>query len=132
MEADHESNRGDQAMKIGAMNHPARDPIAEIEWIGRHGFDFVDFTLEPPAADPDRIDPDSVRSTLDRLGLALVAPALPLRRPPAGLAGRTPALPAGCPSDRGDGPERPLQQAPARLLSPGRRDLACRGALPAL
>ena len=49
-------------MQIGVMNHPARDPIAEIEWIGQHGFDFVDFTLEPPAADPDVIDPDAIRT----------------------------------------------------------------------
>jgi len=39
-------------MKIGAMNHPARNPLEEIDWFGQHGFDFVDFTLEPPAADP--------------------------------------------------------------------------------
>ena len=39
-------------MQIGAMNHPARDPLGEIDWFGRHGFDFIDFTLEPPAADP--------------------------------------------------------------------------------
>ena len=45
-------------MKIGAMNHPARNPLEEIDWFGRHGFDFVDFTLEPPAADPDQIDPE--------------------------------------------------------------------------
>jgi sugar phosphate isomerase/epimerase len=75
-------------MKLGAMNHPARDPIAEVEWIGRHGFDFVDFTLEPPAADPDRIDPDAVRSTLDRLGLGVVAHSawfLPLASPFGGI-----------------------------------------------
>src|SRR3954447_25610369 len=75
-------------MKIGAMNHPARDPIAEVEWIGRHGFDFVDFTLEPPAADPAGIDPDAVRSALDRLGLGVGAHSawvLPLASPFAGI-----------------------------------------------
>jgi hypothetical protein len=36
-------------MKIGVVNHPVRNPLAEIEWIGKNGFDFVDFTLEPPA-----------------------------------------------------------------------------------
>jgi sugar phosphate isomerase/epimerase len=60
-------------MKVGAMNHPARDPLEEIDWIGRHGFDFVDLTLEPPAADPDRIDPGAVRAALDRHGLGVVA-----------------------------------------------------------
>lgn len=49
-------------MKIGAMNHPTRDPLEEIDWFGRHGFDFVDFTLEPPAADPDQIDTAGIRA----------------------------------------------------------------------
>jgi sugar phosphate isomerase/epimerase len=60
-------------MKIGGMNHPARDPLEEIEWFGRHGFDFVDLTLEPPAADPARIKPEAVRIMLDRHGLGVVA-----------------------------------------------------------
>jgi sugar phosphate isomerase/epimerase len=75
-------------MQIGVMNHPARDPIAEIEWIGEHGFDFVDFTLEPPAADPEVIDPDVVRDALDRHHLGVVAHTawfIPLGSPFAGI-----------------------------------------------
>jgi hypothetical protein len=34
-------------MKIGAMNYPARNPLEGTDCPGRHGFDFVDFTLEP-------------------------------------------------------------------------------------
>jgi sugar phosphate isomerase/epimerase len=60
-------------MKIGAMNHPARDPLEEIAWFGRHGFDFVDFTLEPPAADPDQINPKAVRAALNQHQLEVVA-----------------------------------------------------------
>jgi hypothetical protein len=60
-------------MKIGAMNYPARNPLQEIEWFGEHGFDFVDFTLEPSAADPDQIDTVAVRKALDRYGLGVVA-----------------------------------------------------------
>ena len=60
-------------MQIGVMNHPARNPLEEIEWIGRHAFDFVDFTLEPPAADPDQIDADKIRALLDRHQLGVVA-----------------------------------------------------------
>jgi sugar phosphate isomerase/epimerase len=60
-------------MKIGAMNHPARDPLEEIEWIGANGFDFVDFTLEPPAADPGQFNPAAVRGALQRHGLGVVA-----------------------------------------------------------
>lgn len=75
-------------MKIGAMNHPARDPIAEIAWIGQNGFEFVDFTLEPPAADPDRIDLEAVRSALERYRLDVVAHTayyVPLGSPLAAL-----------------------------------------------
>ncbi len=60
-------------MKIGAMNHPSRNVGKEIDWIGQHGFDFVDLTLEPPAAAPDHIDPAAVRAALDRHGLGVVA-----------------------------------------------------------
>jgi sugar phosphate isomerase/epimerase len=75
-------------MKIGAMNHPARDPLAEIEWIGQNGFDFVDFTLEPPAADPDLVNPAAVRATLNRFHLGVVAHTawfLPFGTPFAGI-----------------------------------------------
>ena len=71
-------------MQIGVMNHPARDPVGEIEWIGTNGFEFVDFTLEPPAADPDQIDTDAIRAALDRHGLGVVAHTayyLPLASP---------------------------------------------------
>jgi sugar phosphate isomerase/epimerase len=75
-------------MKIGGMNHPARDPVAEIEWFAEHGFDFVDFTLEPPAADPAQIDPRAIRAALDRHRLDVVAHTpwfLPFASPFAGV-----------------------------------------------
>jgi hypothetical protein len=31
-------------MQIGAMNHPAHNPLEEIECIGENSFGFVDFT----------------------------------------------------------------------------------------
>ncbi|MEX1026484.1 MAG: sugar phosphate isomerase/epimerase family protein [Candidatus Paceibacterota bacterium] len=60
-------------MQIGAMNHPGRNPIEEIDWIGENGFDFVDFTLEPPTAAPEQVDAAAVRSALQRHGLGVVA-----------------------------------------------------------
>lgn len=60
-------------MKIGAMNHPARNPLEEIDLFGRNGFDFVDFTLEPPAAGPDQINIQAVRDALARHNLGVVA-----------------------------------------------------------
>lgn len=62
-------------MKIGAMNHPARDPISEIEWFGQNGFDFVDLTLEPPTADPADLDIEGIRVALGRYHLDVVAHA---------------------------------------------------------
>ena len=53
-------------MKIGAMNHPARNPVEEIDWFGQNGFDFVDLTLEPPGADPADVDGEGVRQALAR------------------------------------------------------------------
>jgi sugar phosphate isomerase/epimerase len=75
-------------MKIGAMNHPARDPLREIEWFGQNGFDFVDLTLEPPSADPADLNIQAVRAVLDGYGLDLVAHAayfIPISSPFAGL-----------------------------------------------
>ena len=66
------------------MNHPARDPVAEIDGIGERGFDSVDSTLEPPAADPGRIDVAAVRAALDNHSLGVVAHTayyLPLASP---------------------------------------------------
>ncbi|MDZ4801280.1 MAG: sugar phosphate isomerase/epimerase family protein [Bryobacteraceae bacterium] len=37
-------------MLIGAMNHPAQDVISEIRWMAEMRLDFIDLTLEPPAA----------------------------------------------------------------------------------
>ena len=71
-------------MQIGAMNHPARDPVEEINWIGEHEFDFVDLTLEPPEAAPKQINVDAVLAALDRHKLGIVthtAYYLPLASP---------------------------------------------------
>jgi len=59
-------------MIIGAMNHPGRDLLKEIDWIGAMGFDFVDLTLEPPMAEARRLDLRAVRSVLENNGLSVV------------------------------------------------------------
>ena len=59
-------------MHVGAMNHPGRNPIKEIEWIAEMGFDFVDLTLEPPMAQPRQLDIPALRAVLDRTGLYVV------------------------------------------------------------
>jgi sugar phosphate isomerase/epimerase len=54
------------------MNHPGRDLFKEIDWIATMGFDFIDLTLEPPAADVRRLDLQALRSALDDNGLGVV------------------------------------------------------------
>jgi sugar phosphate isomerase/epimerase len=59
-------------MLVGAMNNPARDIFSEMRWMSETGLDFIDLTLEPPAAAPWRIDPKAVRSALNDFSLGVV------------------------------------------------------------
>ena len=58
-------------MLVGAMNHPGRDVLHEIEWIAGMGLGFIDLTLEPPLAASWKVDPGTIRSALEanRLGV---------------------------------------------------------------
>jgi len=71
-------------MLIGAMNHPRQDVLQEIEWMAALEMDFVDLTLEPPAADVSRVDPKTIRAALAEHDLGIVghtAYYLPLCNP---------------------------------------------------
>jgi sugar phosphate isomerase/epimerase len=59
-------------MLIGAMNNPARDVFSEMRWMGEAKLDFIDLTLEPPAAAPWKIDPEKIRDTLAEYNLGVV------------------------------------------------------------
>ena len=59
-------------MLIGAMNHPANDVLAEIEWMAEMGLGFIDLTLEPPAAASWRVDAAAIRRALDKHGMLAV------------------------------------------------------------
>lgn len=59
-------------MLIGTMNHPARDVLNEVEWIAAMGFDFIDLTLEPPAALPARIDVKALGELIRKHNLQVV------------------------------------------------------------
>ena len=59
-------------MLIGAMNHPARDVIGEIQWMSALGLDFLDLTLEPPAAASWCVDVREIRRALDDRGMSVV------------------------------------------------------------
>src|SRR5918994_4790698 len=59
-------------MLIGAMNHPARDVLQEIEWIAAMGLAFIDLTLEPPMAASWKVDRVAIRRALERHHLGVV------------------------------------------------------------
>ncbi|HYO82580.1 MAG TPA: sugar phosphate isomerase/epimerase family protein [Bryobacteraceae bacterium] len=59
-------------MQIGAMNHPAADIVTEIRWMAEMGLEFVDLTLEPPAAAAWKVDAKAIRRALDDHGMGVV------------------------------------------------------------
>jgi sugar phosphate isomerase/epimerase len=54
------------------MNHPARDVISELRWMAEVKLDFIDLTLEPPAACTSVIDVPAVKRALKDMGLGVV------------------------------------------------------------
>lgn len=59
-------------MKIGAMNNPRKNLYKEIEFIGRHRFDFLDLTIEPPEAYYDIIDTKKILSLAKKHRLDII------------------------------------------------------------
>jgi sugar phosphate isomerase/epimerase len=59
-------------MLIGAMNHPARDVLQEIEWMAAMGLGFIDLTLEPPLAASWKVDAAAIHRALQRHQLDVV------------------------------------------------------------
>lgn len=59
-------------MKIGHPNHPRKDILKEISWIGENGFDFVDLFLEEDFAVPEKIDVKKTKALLDTYRLDVV------------------------------------------------------------
>jgi sugar phosphate isomerase/epimerase len=69
-------------MLVGAMNFPGRSVLKEIHRIHEDGFDFIDLTIEPPAA--FNVDGKEIGSLIRDLGLAAVGHTawyLPLASP---------------------------------------------------
>lgn len=54
------------------MNDPALDPVREAQWAADNGFDFIDLTLEGPAAGVETLDTPALRGVLNATGLAVV------------------------------------------------------------
>lgn len=59
-------------MQIGAMNHPGEPLAGEIAWMAEMKLDFIDLTLEPPAAATWQVTPDEIRRRLADHGLGVI------------------------------------------------------------
>ncbi len=61
-------------MKYGAMNFPIKPLLREMEEIGEIGFDYVEITMDPPEATPQKIlaQRKSIREVLHRFGMGVV------------------------------------------------------------
>ena len=64
-------------MKLGAMNNPRTNLASEIDWIARSGFDFIDLTIEAPAAALESTDWKAVGQAIADAGLGVVCHAAP-------------------------------------------------------
>jgi sugar phosphate isomerase/epimerase len=71
-------------VKIGMMNNPRFDLLAEIAWAQKNGFDFLDLTLEPAAAYRGQIELAEIHKALQDSNLEIIghtAYYLPLASP---------------------------------------------------
>ncbi len=59
-------------MQVGMMNDPAADPVREAQWAAEHGFDFIDLTIEGPAAGVETLDVRALGDVLGGTGLGIV------------------------------------------------------------
>jgi sugar phosphate isomerase/epimerase len=63
---------GVKRMLIGTMNHPERNVVEEIRWMGDAGMEFLDLTFEPPAAASWNVDIRAIRTALERHRMGVV------------------------------------------------------------
>jgi sugar phosphate isomerase/epimerase len=59
-------------MRIGMMNDPKVDVMGEVRWAAANGFEFLDLTIEGPAAALEQIDARAIRELLDGAGMGVV------------------------------------------------------------
>ena len=59
-------------MLIGMMNNPRKDVVEEARWAAEHGFDFLDLTIEGPAADLAQIDVVALKQVLDEANMQVI------------------------------------------------------------
>jgi sugar phosphate isomerase/epimerase len=62
-------------MKYGAMNFPVKPVLNEIGEIGEMGFDYIELTMDPPEATPQKILPQkkAIHNLLNRYQIGILA-----------------------------------------------------------
>ena len=73
--ASHDSQLTRFTVKYGAMNFPIKPLLREIEEIGELGFDYVELTMDPPEAIPQKIlaQKRAIQGLLRQYGMGMVA-----------------------------------------------------------
>ena len=64
-------------MQLGVMNNPRKPLLDEIAWIAANGFDYIDLTIEAPAAAIETTDWPTVRQAIEDAGLGVICHAAP-------------------------------------------------------
>jgi sugar phosphate isomerase/epimerase len=59
-------------MKVGMMTNPATDLYKQIEWLGKHKFDFLDLNLTCEQSRPAEFKPAQIKQALADHGLGVV------------------------------------------------------------
>jgi len=59
-------------MKIGFPNHPRKNLLSEIGWIGKNNFDFADLFLEEDIAVPEKINIQKTKKLLQKYKLGII------------------------------------------------------------
>ena len=59
-------------VKVGMMNDPGANPVREAQWAADNGFDFIDLTLEGPAAAVEDLDRPALGAVLAETELGIV------------------------------------------------------------
>jgi len=62
-------------MKYGAMNFPIKPLVREIEELGRLGFDYVEISMDPPEAFPEKVrgHKNDIAKVIRQYGMGMIA-----------------------------------------------------------
>lgn len=59
-------------MYVGMLNHPGYELIPQVQFAARHGFQYIDLTVEPPRSALEDLNPPEIKQLLSDLGMFAV------------------------------------------------------------